>query len=38
MAQFTPQMTIRQFEGMFPTDDACKAYLVARRWPNGTTR
>ena len=35
MAQFTPQMTIRQFEGMFPTDDACKAYLVARRWPNG---
>jgi transposase-like protein len=34
-AQFTKQMTLSQFEGMFPTDDACKGYLQARRWPNG---
>jgi transposase-like protein len=26
-------MTVGQFEKLFPTDDACKAYLVARRWP-----
>jgi transposase-like protein len=32
---FTPQMTIPQWEAMFPTDDACKAYLAARRWPDG---
>lgn len=29
------QLTIPQFEAMFPTDDACKEYLVAQRWPNG---
>jgi IS1 family transposase/transposase-like protein len=29
------QMTITQFEAMFPDEDACIAYLVARRWPNG---
>jgi transposase-like protein len=29
------QMTIAQFEAMFPDEDACKAYLVARRWPQG---
>jgi transposase-like protein len=29
------QMTIAQFEATFPDEDACKAYLVARRWPNG---
>ncbi len=31
------QMTSAQFEAMFPVGDdaACKAYLVARRWPNG---
>jgi transposase-like protein len=28
-------MTISQFEATFPDEDACKAYLVARRWPNG---
>src|ERR1700677_5099505 len=33
--QFTPQMTVGQFEALFPTDDACKAYLVGRRWPAG---
>jgi len=30
-------MTIGQFEELFPTDDACKAYLQARRWPKGVT-
>jgi ISXO2-like transposase domain/Transposase zinc-ribbon domain len=29
------QMTIAQFEAAFPDEEACKAYLVARRWPNG---
>ena len=33
--KFTPQMTVPQFERLFPDDDACKAYLVARRWPHG---
>jgi IS1 family transposase/transposase-like protein len=28
-------MTEGQFEAAFPDEDACKAYLVARRWPNG---
>jgi transposase-like protein len=30
-----PQMTIPQFEAMFPHEEACRAYLVARRWPDG---
>ena len=29
------QMTIPQFERMFPNEDACSAYLVAHRWPDG---
>ena len=29
------QMTIGQFETMFPDEDACCAYLVAHRWPEG---
>lgn len=29
------QMTISQFEEIFPDDDACKAYLVTQRWPKG---
>jgi hypothetical protein len=33
--KFTRQMTVPQFEKLFPTDDACKAYLTARRWPAG---
>jgi len=33
--KFTKQMTVAQFDRLFQTDDACKAYLVARRWPNG---
>jgi IS1 family transposase len=29
------QLTAAQFERMFPDEDACKAYLQARRWPDG---
>ena len=29
------QMTEAQFEAMFPDEEACKSYLVARRWPQG---
>src|SRR5476651_1628553 len=29
------QMTIAQFEATFPDEEACKVYLVARRWPSG---
>lgn len=29
------QMTTAQFEATFPDEDACKAYLKARRWPDG---
>ena len=29
------QLTVKQFEAMFPDEDACRAYLKARRWPHG---
>jgi hypothetical protein len=29
------QLTSAQFDAMFPNEDACCAYLVARRWPEG---
>jgi ISXO2-like transposase domain/Transposase zinc-ribbon domain len=29
------QLTAAQFEKMFPDEEPCKAYLVARRWPQG---
>src|ERR1700730_11392175 len=29
------QLTAAQFESMFPDEDACRAYLQARRWPGG---
>ncbi len=32
-----PQMTTAQFEAMFATEDDCKSYLQARRWPKGVT-
>jgi transposase-like protein len=31
------QMTIGQFEKLFPNEDACKSYLMANRWPDGVT-
>lgn len=32
------QMTIAQFEAMFPDEEACKAYLMSNRWPDGVIR
>ena len=29
------QLTNQQFNDMFPDEEACKTYLVARRWPEG---
>ena len=29
------QLTAAQFEELFPDEEACKTYLVARRWPEG---
>lgn len=29
------QMTIAEWEAAFPDEDACCAYLVGKRWPNG---
>src|SRR5579863_6757651 len=29
------QMSIAQWEKAFPTEEACDAYLVAHRWPDG---
>ena len=29
------RLTAAQFERMFPDEDACRAHLVARRWPQG---
>lgn len=31
-------MTILQWEAAFPTEEACAAYLVAHRWPDGVHR
>lgn len=28
-------MTFEQFDRDFPSDDACKEYIVAKRWPDG---
>ena len=35
MAKRIQQLTAAQFEGLFPNEDACDAYLVAHRWPDG---
>lgn len=37
MPKFTQQMTVSEFEMLFPDDDACKAYLVHRRWPEAVS-
>ena len=28
-------MTFEEFDKQFPTEEACKAYIVAKRWPDG---
>jgi transposase-like protein len=32
------QMTIPQWERAFPTEDACRDYLTAHRWPSGAVK
>ncbi|HLY37504.1 MAG TPA: IS1595 family transposase [Candidatus Binatia bacterium] len=34
-ATYSPMMTLRQLMKTFPTNEACKQYLVDRRWPKG---
>src|SRR5580704_1855799 len=33
--KFTRQMTISQFERLFPDEQSCWTYLLMRRWPTG---
>jgi transposase-like protein len=33
--KFTRQITYGQFDAMFPNEEACWTYLMARRWPAG---
>jgi transposase-like protein len=33
--KFTRQMTVGQFEAMFPDEQSCQTYLLMRRWPTG---
>jgi transposase-like protein len=37
MVQLAKQMTVDQFDDLFLTDEACKSYLQARRWPHGVS-
>src|SRR5258708_26894852 len=29
------QLTVKEFDDLFPHEDACRAYLQVRRWPEG---
>jgi len=33
--RFTRQMTFSEFDALFRSEDDCRTYLFARRWPNG---
>jgi transposase-like protein len=33
--KFTRQMTLGQFDAMFPDEQSCRTYLLLRRWPTG---
>jgi predicted RNA-binding Zn-ribbon protein involved in translation (DUF1610 family) len=33
--KITRQMTLAEFDRMFPDETSCKVYLMAQRWPNG---
>ncbi len=33
--KFVRQMTLAEFDALFPNEDACKQYLTERRWPDG---
>jgi transposase-like protein len=36
--KFVRQMTLAEFEALFPNEDACKRYLMERRWPDGVVK
>src|SRR5689334_2065734 len=36
--KFVRQMTLAQFDALFPNEDACKCYLMKRRWPDGVVK
>jgi predicted RNA-binding Zn-ribbon protein involved in translation (DUF1610 family) len=33
--KFVRQMTLAEFDRLFPDEDSCKRYLMEHRWPNG---
>jgi transposase-like protein len=33
--KLVPQLTLSEFEGMFPDEESCWTYLFSRRWPAG---
>src|ERR1039457_3287985 len=33
--KLVPQMTLSEFEEMFPNEESCWTYLFSRRWPDG---
>jgi hypothetical protein len=33
--KFVRQMTLAEFDWLFPDEDSCKRYLIERRWPDG---
>jgi transposase-like protein len=33
--KFTAQMTLREFDRLFPDEEACREYLFSHRWPDG---
>jgi transposase-like protein len=35
--KFVRQMTLAEFDRLFPNEDACKEYLTHQRWPKGIT-
>src|SRR5260370_10579871 len=35
--KFVRQMTLAEFDRLFPNEDACKEYLMHQRWPKGLT-
>lgn len=37
-SRFTRQMTLPEWEALFPDDDACRTYLARRRWPDGVIK
>jgi transposase-like protein len=36
--KFVRQMTPAEFDALFPNEDACKQYLMERRWPDGAVK